>query len=413
MTKNTFFKKWWRVIGPGVITGAADNDPSGIATYSQAGAQFGNTPLWTTLWLLPLQIAIQEACGRIGIITGAGIADAIKKHYGHWVLYLLVLAVFFANVINIGADIGAMAATLKLILPVNFFLAAITITTIIVLLEIFISYQNYVKILKWLCLSLLAYPITLFFMHAHWSQVLKTSFVPYFKFNFDFLFIVTGIIGTTISPYLFFWEASQEVEETKIKAKTDLIAQLKMDNALGMIFSQATAWCIMVVAANVLHTHGITDIKTAADAAKALQPSLGVWAETIFAIGILGLGFLSLPILAGSCAYAISESINWQSGLNLKFKMAYGFYGVIIVATVIGLLINFIGINPMKALVYAAVVNGIVTAPLIFMIAFIASNKKIMGNYTSGNLSKIFIWITFFITTAIVIMTIVSKVQIG
>jgi len=404
-------KRILRILGPGVITGAADDDPSGIATYSQTGAQFGYGQLWTALFMLPLQTAIQEACARIGAVKGKGITAVIKEHYSKQVLYTLVFLVFIANIINIGADIGAMAEAMHLIIPINFVMLTLLFTFITLILEIFITYKKYANILKWLCLSLMAYPITVFIVHEPWLTLLKATFIPHFEFNFQFLFIITGVVGTTISPYLFFWQASEEVEEERAKhlIKRDgmahiskrFIRNLRIDNFIGMLFSEVVTWAIIVVAATVLHTHGITDIKTAADAAKALEPlvqtfpNAGYLSKVIFASGIVGLGLLAVPVLAGSAAYALSETLNWREGLNLKLKRAHGFYGVITIATLIGLCINFVGIDPIKALVYTAVINGVVAVPLIFVIGLIARDEKIMGQYKSGPLSNIFVWITF------------------
>ncbi len=412
---KSFFKK----LGPGLITGAADDDPSGIATYSQAGAQFGYALLWTALFILPLQTAIQEACARIGTVTGKGIAAVIKEHYGKKILFGLVSLLLIANTINIGADIGAMAAAAQLIIPIPFVVLCISFTVIILLLEVFISYKVYAKILKWLCLSLLAYPLTIFIINEDWWTVLKATFIPHFEFNFQFLFIVLAILGTTISPYLFFWQASEVVEENhgnhlssskrKIKKNNKHVFNMRIDNFVGMLFSQITTWSIIVVAASVLHNNDITDIKTAADAAKALEPLVhgfphaGTLAKVIFAIGIIGLGLISIPVLAGSIAYAICETFDIKKGLDLKFKRARIFYGIIIVSTLIGLLLNFVGIDPIKALIYAAVINGIIAVPLIFIIGLIAKNGNIMGRFTSGVLTNSLIWITFISMSAAVI----------
>jgi len=404
-------KRCLRILGPGVITGAADDDPSGIATYSQTGAQFGYGQLWTAVFMLPLLIAIQEACARIGAVTGKGITKVIQEHYNKHILYSVVFLVILANTINIGADIGAMAEAAHLIIPIPFVVLTLLFTAVTLILEIFITYKKYANILKWLCLSLLAYPLTVFIVSEPWSLLLKATFVPHVEWSFSFLFIITGVLGTTLSPYLFFWQASQEVEEERAKhlIKRDgtprisrrFIRNLRIDNFMGMLFSEVVTWSIIVVAATVLHAHGIVDIKTAADAAKALEPlvqsfpNAGYTAKVIFSIGIIGLGLLAVPVLAGSAAYALSEALNWREGLNLKFKRAHGFYGVITIATLVGLCINFMGIDPMKALVYAAVINAIVSVPLIFIVSRIAKNEKIMGPYKSGLLSKIFVGITF------------------
>jgi len=404
-------KKFFHLLGPGVITGAADDDPSGIATYSQTGAQFGYGQLWTAVFMFPFQAAVQEACARIGAVTGKGIAAVVNTHYGKKVLYAVVILVLVANTINIGADIGAMAAAAHLIIPLNFVILTLLFTVSILLLEIFTSYKVYSKILKWLCISLFAYPITVFIVTQPWLTLLKATLIPHIELNFQFLFIITGVLGTTISPYMFFWQASEETEEEKEKHLMNgnqkphigkvFIKNLRIDNLAGMLFSEIGTWSIIVVTATVLNAHGITNIKTAADAAKALEPlvstfpNAGYVAKLIFAVGVLGLGFLSIPILAGSAAYAFAEAFNLREGLNQKLKKAHGFYGVITIATLLGLIINFIGIDPIKALVFAAVINGIIAVPLIFIIGLIARSKNIMGEFRSGPVSNILVWATF------------------
>lgn len=408
-------KKLLRIAGPGVITGAADDDPSGIATYSQSGAQFGYSQLWTVLLLLPFMTAIQEACARIGAVTGKGIAAVIKENYSKKVLYAVVILVVVANTINIGADLGAMGEAASLVLPINFAVLTLFFAALILTLEIFTSYKTYAKVLKWLALALLAYPVTLFLVREPWLEILKATFVPNIEFSFAFLFIITGVFGTTISPYMFFWQASEEVEEEKekhLKTKNGthvtraFIKNLRIDTFVGMLASQLATWCIIVVAATVLHANGVTNIGTAADAARALEPLVhtfphsGFLAKLIFAVGIIGLGLLGVPVLSASASYAVSETLNWKEGLNLKFKKAHGFYGVITIATIIGLAINFLGIDPIKALVFTAVFNGVAAVPLIFVIAKIAANKKIMGEHKSGILSQILVWGTFAIMGA-------------
>jgi Mn2+/Fe2+ NRAMP family transporter len=401
-------KNLFRNMGPGVITGAADDDPSGIATYSQAGAQYGYGVLWLSVFMLPIQTAIQEAAARIGAVSGKGIAAVLKADGQHKTVYFVVTLILIANIINIGADIGAMAAAAALIVPVNLVVMTLLFTIIILLLQIFVGYRRYANLLKWTCLALLSYPITVFLINAQWLTILKATVIPHIEFSYKFFFIVTGILGTTISPYLFFWQASQEVEEHKIRVKNKsfkinkkYLSKLRWDNFLGMFFSEIATWSIIVVTAATLNAHGITTINSAADAAKALVPLVhsfpngGYIAEVIFAVGIIGLGFLAIPVLSGSAAYSFGEMLNWKIGLNLKFKQAQGFYGIIIIATVIGLLINLIGINPIKALVYAAVINGIVAVPMIYIIAMLAKDKKIMGTYSSGKLSITLVWITF------------------
>ncbi len=405
-------KKLFGIVGPGVITGAADDDPSGIATYSQTGAQFGYGQLWTSLLLLPFMTAVQEACARIGAVTGKGITAIIKEHYNKKILYGILGLVFLANTINIGADLGAMGAAVRLVLPVNFVIPILFFSVLILVLQIFISYRNYSKILKWLVLSLLAYPLTLFLIDVPWGEVLKATFVPHIELSLAFLFIITGVFGTTISPYMFFWQASEEVEEEKKRGlikngkpqiTKSFLRLLRIDNFIGMMSSQIVSWSIIVVSATVLNTNGVTNINTAADAARALEPlvhtfpAAGFLAKLIFALGVIGLGLLAVPVLSASASYVVSEALSWKEGLNLKLKKAHGFYGVIIVATLIGLLINFIGIDPIKALVFSAVFNGVVSVPLIFIIGKIAKNEKIMGEYKSGVFSRVFIWGTFII----------------
>lgn len=408
--KKSSFRKFMSVLGPGLVAGAADDDPSGIATYSQTGAQFGFGQLWTAFYMLPFMMAVQEASARIGLVTGKGIAAVIKEKYNKRMLYTVVAIVVIANTINIGADIGAMAAAANLILPMPFAVWTLLFTACILILEIFTSYRVYAHILKWLALSLLAYPLTLLIIDMPWSEVLQASFIPHFEFSFAYLFLITGVLGTTISPYMFFWEASQEVEELKEKhilrsfgfrIRSPFIRRMRIDNNSGMAFSEITTWSVMVVAGAVLHQHGVRDIHTAADAAKALEPLVssfphaGFLAKLIFAVGIIGLGFLAVPVLSGSAAYAVAEAANWESGLNLKLRKAHGFYGVITIATLIGLIINFVGIDPVKALVYAAVLNGVAAVPLIYLILRVSSDKKIMGDYASGKLSQVMLWLTF------------------
>lgn len=404
-------KKFFNIFGPGLITGAADDDPSGIATYSQTGAQFGYGQLWTAVFMLPFQAAVQEACARIGAVTGKGIAANVKEFYGKKLLYPLVVLVLIANTINIGADIGAMAAAAQLLVPVSFVVLTIGFTALILVLEIFTSYTVYARILKWLALALLSYPITVFIINQPWIEILKATVIPHIEFNFQFLFIITGVLGTTISPYMFFWQASEEVEEEKEdnlvgwdgkpRIGRFFIKHLRIDNLVGMIASEVATWSIIVVAATVLFSHGVMNIATSADAAKALEPlvhsfpNAGLWAKVIFATGIIGLGLLSVPVLSGSAAYALSEAFSWKEGLSLKLRQAHGFYGVITIATLIGLLINFIGIDPFKALVFTAVINGVVAVPLIFVIWLVSRNKKVMGDYKSGWLSTSLVLMTF------------------
>src|ERR1700730_5901514 len=329
-------KKFLRILGPGIITGAADDDPSGIATYSQTGVQFGYGQLWTALFMLPLLAGVQEACARIGAVTGKGIAAVVREHYGKLVLYMVVLLVLIANTINIGADIGAMAAAANLLFPLPFVVFPLIFTALILMLEIFLSYKVYARILKWLTLSLLAYPLTVFIVAEPWPTILRATFLPHLEFNFQFLFVITGVLGTTISPYMFFWQASEETEEEREahllgkdgrpRINWGFIRNMSIDNFAGMFFSEVVTWAIIVVTATVLHGNGVTNIQTAADAARALLPlvhtfpNAGFIAKVLFATGIIGLGLLAIPVLAGSASYAVSESLQWGEGVDQKLN---------------------------------------------------------------------------------------------
>lgn len=411
---------FFSMLGPGVVAGAADDDPSGIATYTQAGAQFGYGQLWVVLLTLPLLTAVQEACARIGIVTGRGLAAAIKHHYSSKVLYGAVALMLVANTINIGANLGAMGAAAKLLIPAPFSILTLFFTAVILFLEIYTSYKVYARILKWFALALLAYPVTVFLVDQPWLTILRATFVPNLEFSFAFIFIITGVIGTTISPYMFFWEASQEVEEERDKGlirsgtaypTKGFMRRMRLDNFLGMLSSQAVAWCVIVVGATVLHAGGVTDVRTTADAARALAPlvstfpNAGLLAQGIFAFGVIVLGLLAVPVLSASASYALSETLNWKAGLNMKFKKAHGFYGIITIATLVGLMINFVGIDPIKALIFSAVFNGVAAVPLIFLVARMAQREDIMGEHRSKKLSRFFVWTAFLlVTTAAVAM---------
>ena len=411
--KRKGFGRFLRILGPGIVTGAADDDPSGIATYSQAGAQYGFGTPWTLLLTLPLMIAVQEACMRIGAVTGKGLAAIVRDNYSKKILYPIVLLVVAANTFNIGSDIGAMAASAKLLLPgVPFSLLAVGFAVMILLLEILVSYRTYVRILKWLALALFAYFITAFLIGVPWGHALLATITPHIELNNSFLFMIVAIFGTTISPYLFFWQTSNvvedEISEHRLaqsggapKLSKPYLRRLRIDNAIGMLFSNVSAWFIIVVGAVVLNNAGITNIVTAADAAKALVPlvhnfpNAGYLAQVIFAVGVIGIGLMAIPVLAGSSSYAISETFSWREGLFRKFKQAREFYLIIIIGTVVGLLFNFIGLDPIKALVLTAVFNGIVAVPLIFLIARLSRRKDVMGDHTSGLWSQIGLWAAF------------------
>jgi len=389
------------ILGPGLITGAADDDPSGIATYTQTGAQFGYGQLWTALWMLPLVTGVQEACGRIGNITGKGLARNIKDKYSLRTLRLLVILLAAANVINIGADIGALGAAAALIIHIPVAVLMIGFTALILALEIAVSYRRYAKVLKWLTVSLLAYPITALLVAEPWGEILRATFIPHIEFSAAFFYVITAVIGTTITPYMFFWQTSQEVEENAGRKTRRSLKDLRTDNAVGMFISQAVAWFIIITAATVLHTAHVTTINTAADAARALEPLVktfphsGQVAQALFAIGIVSLGMLAIPVMAGSTSYALAEARGKPEGLDLKPRQGRYFYGVIAASMVIGLGLNFIGVNPIHALVFAAVFNGIIAVPLIWFLNRIASDRAVMGAARSGPLSRTTLIITF------------------
>lgn len=416
------FSRFLKVLGPGIVTGAADDDPSGIATYSQAGAAYGYGLLWVFPIMYPMLLAVQESCARIGAVTGRGLASILKEHYSRKLLYSAVTLVVIANTINIGADLGAMASTAQLLVPLPFTFLATFFAATILILEVFVNYKTYARILKWLAIALLAYPVTAFIVGQPWLEVLQATFA------FDFarladpvtLYIVVGILGTTISPYLFFWDTSEVVEDelatrrlTSSKSLPHVtkhfLHNIRVDNLTGMTLASVTAWFIVITCASVLFSHGVTEINTAADAARALEPLVkgfpeaGLIAKLIFSFGIIGIGLLAVPVLAGSSSYAISEALGWKEGLSRKFKRAHGFYGVIIVATLVGLGINFLGIDPIKALIFTAVFNGIAAIPLLWMIARIGTNKAILGEYTNGRLSNILIRTTLVAMTLAVL----------
>lgn len=421
MVQRKRFGRFIRILGPGVITGAADDDPSGIATYSQAGAVYGNGLLWAFPFMYPLLIAVQESCSRIGAVTGKGLAAVIKQHYSKRLLYMSVFLVVIANTVNIGADFGAMASTTQLFFDIPYMILAIAYAIIIILLVVFVNYKKYAKILKWLALSLLAYPITAFMVGQNWPDVFRATFNVMPQINSNTIYLLVGMIGTTISPYLFFWDTSEVVEEeisthrlsgagNNPAVNRHFLRGVRIDNFVGMTITIVTAWFIVLVCASVLFRNGITEINSAADAARALEPlvkgfpNAGFIAKVIFSVGILGIGLLAIPVLAGSSSYAISETFGWREGLYRKFKKATGFYVIIIAATAIGVLINFLGIDPIKALVFAAVFNSIASVPLLWMLVKVGNNANIMGQYKNKLLSNVFLRIAATVITITVLI---------
>ncbi len=412
------YSRFLRILGPGVITGAADDDPSGIATYSQAGAAYGLGFLWAFPFMYPLLLSVQESCSRIGAVTGKGLAAVIKQHYSKKLLYMSVLLVVIANTINIGADLGAMAATTQLFVDLPFALLAVMYAVIVIVLVLFINYKKYVTILKWLALTLLAYPITALLVGQDWGEIFRNTFSMNIAINAETIYILVGMIGTTISPYLFFWDTSEVVEEEisskrigvnglgDPKISKRFLRAIRLDNFVGMTLATVTAWFIVIACASVLFKNGITEINTAADAASALEPlvqgfpNAGLIAKLIFSVGIIGVGLLAVPVLAGSSSYAISETFGWKEGLFRKFKKASGFYMIIILATFVGLLINFIGIDPIQALIFTAVFNGIAAVPLLWMLVRVGNSSEIMGVYKNNFISNLFV------RAALVVMTV-------
>jgi NRAMP (natural resistance-associated macrophage protein)-like metal ion transporter len=412
ISKDFSLKTALNSLGPGLITGASDDDPSGIATYSQAGAGFGLGMLWMALFLYPLIAVVQEMCARIGIVKGDGLAFVMRKKYSKKVVLPIASLLLIANTINIGADIGAIGASIRLLVPqLPSLIPTFLFTGLILFAEIALPYHRYVKVLKYLTLSLFAYIITAIIVGGNFEQLFIASIVPHIEFTSQFAMMFVAILGTTISPYLFFWQTSQEAEEDLDKRKIKDIDRgrphitkkelklMRTDIAIGMFFSQLIMWAIIVTTAGSLHTQGITDIQTSDQAAKALEPVVksfpnsGEISKIVFALGIIGTGLLAVPILAGSSAYALSDVFGWKQGLNKKFGQAKSFYVVIAVSTLIGLWINFSDIDPIKALVYAAVINGVTAVPILYTIMKIANDKKILQNRVNRRLSNVLGWV--------------------
>lgn len=396
--------KLLQVLGPGLITGASDDDPSGIATYSQTGAQFGYNMGWAMLFSWPLMCAIQEISARIGRVTGRGIAGNLKLHYPRPVLAFLVGLLLIANTINLGADLGAMAAGLKLVIggPQLAYVAAFAVLSAV--LEIFVRYSRYVSVLKWLTLALFAYVGVAFVVHIPWGTVAFRMVAPHIEWTSEYITVLVAIFGTTISPYLFFWQAEEEVEEVKERDGAKPLARaprqaepefarIRIDTYIGMAFSNIVALFIIITCAATLNAHGITNIQTSAQAAEALRPIAGPAAFAIFALGIVGTGLLAVPVLAGSAAYAVGEAFGWHVGLARKFKRAHAFYGTIIVATVVGALLNFTPIDPIKALFWTAVINGVVAVPVMVMMMLMGARVDVMGRFTLPTALKVVGWL--------------------
>lgn len=406
-------QEYWKTLGPGLTTGASDDDPSGIATYSQAGAQYGFSTLWLAVYTLPLMIVVQEMCARIGLVTGKGLAANIKRFLPRWVLVASTILLLIANIMNLGADLGAMSTALTLLFPkFNFVMSLILFAGVSLSLQIFLNYRTYAKYLKWLTFALLSYAISALSIKLPWREMLTHSFIPELSFTKEGMFLLCAFLGTTISPFLFFWQTSQEVEEQKDnnQSKTvgvkEEIRKMRIDVTSGMFFSNLATFFIISACAGTLYAAGITNINTAADAALALRPFAGDFAFVLFAVGIIGTGLLAIPIMAGSAAYALSETFGWKAGLNRKYKNAPHFYGVIVIAVVIGFLINLVGIDPIDALLWAAVINGIIAPIIITIIIVIASKKEIMGQAINTKIQNVLGWLTVFVMSLVAILAI-------
>lgn len=390
-------------LGPGLITGASDDDPSGIGTYTQAGAALGFATLWTAIVTLPLMIVVQHICAKVGMVSGRGLAGVLHRYYSKKLLYPVVTGLVIANTINAGVDIAAIAAAINMFVPVPISAMVVPIAVAIVVLQVWGSYHLIVKTFKWLTLSLFAYVIAAFLAKPDWFVVLKATFVPQITFSPEYITTIVAILGTTISPYLFFWEASEEVEEEKSEGRTHVsqrrgatdaeIKKEKIDTVIGMLFCNIVFYFVIVSAGATLHVTGQTNIQSATEAAQALRPLAGNFATVLFGIGLIGAGLLAIPVLTGSAAYAVAETFNWPSGLDEKPRHAKKFYGVIAVSTLVGVVIDFVGINPISALFWTAVINGVVAPTLLVVVMLVSNNKRVMGDRTNGVATNIVGWL--------------------
>lgn len=414
LPENKVLKKtgnYWHMLGPGLTTGASDDDPSGIVTYSQTGARYGFNFLWMAVFTFPLMAVVQEMCARIGLVTGRGLAGNIRLHFDKRILYICTTLLFIANAINIGANLGAMAKAMQLFNPnLNFTLMVIGFTVLSLGLQIFTPYVRYARYLKWLALVLLSYVFSTLLANLDWGNVLQSAVVPSLEFNKEAAILICAILGTTISPYLFFWQTSQEVEEQILQGKTtqreramatppEDIKSMRIDVWSGMFLSNLVMFFIIAACGAMLHQNGITEITSAAQAAEALRPFAGDASYFLFALGIIGTGLLAIPVLAGSSSYALAESLGWREGLYRNLGQARAFYGVIIISMMVGLSINFIGIDPIQALIYSAVANGLVAPLVLLLIVLISSNRRVMGRWTNKPFTTFVGWLVVTIMT--------------
>jgi len=396
-----------RHLGPGLITGAADDDPSGIGTYSQIGAQFGLGMVWTVLFTLPLAAAVEELAGRLGLCGGRGLATLIKQQLPRPVLYGAAALVAGANIFNIGADLGSMAAAVHLVVPIPVIPLLVGIAAALLVTEVLIAYHRYARVLRFTTLALLSYIAVLFSVHVQWGAVARSLVLPSLSWDPAYLAALVAVFGTTISPYLMFWQASEEVEELLDQRSSGTVRTeqqvrgMRVDVIAGMTSAVVVMFAIIVATASTLHQHGITDVSTADAAARALAPIAGHFAGLLFAIGIVGTGALAIPVLAGSTGYALAETFSWQEGLSLRFKQAQGFYVIIGIAMLVGVGLNFVGINPIKALVYSAILNGLAAPPLILLMLILANKNGLLGRWGSRWLSNLMVGLALLVMTGL------------
>src|SRR6202166_1054232 len=416
--RSSLLKRSLAILGPGLITGAADDDPSGISTYSVAGAAYGYATLWIALLTFPLMVAVQLMCARLGMVTGHGLASAVRIHYPRWVLWGSCSILVVANIINIGADLGGMAEATQLITGIRALIWIPFYALFIIGLLFWASYMRIAKIFKWLTLVLLAYVMASFFAHVDWRRALAVTFVPHLEWSRGFLAVLVAILGTTISPYLFFWQAAEEVEEEKAKGRTPgqskgaTATELKTaraDTIAGMFFSNFIMYFIILTTAATLHAHGLTDIATARQAAEALRPLAGNGAYFLFTLGLIGTGMFGVPVLVGSCAYAVTEAAVWRGSMSDKPHTARKFYAVMGVAMVLGLTLNYLGFNAVKMLFWSAVINGLLAPPLILLVILLTSSREVMGKCVNPPLLRYLGWITFAIMTAAAVGMIITS----
>jgi NRAMP (natural resistance-associated macrophage protein)-like metal ion transporter len=406
------FFRFWKTLGPGLVTGASDDDPSGIATYSQAGAAYGFSTLWTALITFPLMASVQEMCARIGLVTSHGLAGTLRNYYSRPVLYLMLLFSFPAIVLNIGADIAGMGAVGNLLFPsIHPIYFSVVFTVILLVLIIYLPYQKIASVLKYLCIVLLVYMVVPFLYKQDMVAILKATFIPTIKFDKNFIGILVAILGTTISPYLFFWQATMEAEDMKdlkkhLVVNKRIMKNMQKDVDFGMLFSNLVMFFIILTTGSVLFKANIHQIDTVEQAAQALKPLAGDLAYLLFAVGVIGTGLLAIPVLSGSLSYIITESFGWKQGLDKKFNKAKMFYVIIAISLILGLSMNYIGISPIKALIFSAILYGLTAPVLIAIILHISNNKKIMGKYTNGKMSNIFGFAALVLMTAAAVILI-------